>query len=89
VRGSSFGEQRIYGLDFGEEILNVCFLFQIGLEDGWRGCTGETLTDHQHAGMLKGAKDLTAEQTSGTGDQNVGSHGDGYLGVERRGEKAP
>jgi hypothetical protein len=39
--------------------------------------------------MLKSAKDLTAEQTSGTGDQNVGSHGDGYLGVERRGVKAP
>jgi hypothetical protein len=75
----------IYLLDLVQKSLDILCLFQVRLEDGWRGSTRETLPDHQDSRMLESRKQLASKKASGSRNENRGSH---FFRIEREGVKA-
>jgi hypothetical protein len=64
----------IYSLDLVQKGLDILRLLQIRLEDGWRGCTPISLSDHENPRALEGVEDLASKQTAGSGDKNYRRH---------------
>lgn len=64
----------IHILDFIEQHSDILLLLQVGLQDSRRGRAGESLANNQHARVLEGVENRTAEQATGSSNKNVRCH---------------
>lgn len=61
-------------LDLIQKTLDLLRLLKIRLEDRRRGCTRESLSNHQDPRVLEGIEDLSTKEAAGSSDQNCGRH---------------